>query len=84
MDNDRETAEETRDRATYEDLAERICAAWMSHQQGLAAVDYMLKRLRRDRKDGGVHQSWIQIAKMINRSANESVVRLLSGLPGPG
>jgi hypothetical protein len=56
--------QEAKDRERYGDLAERIAAVWISHQQGFASVDYALKGYVRGQGDG-ICQGSIQIAKHV-------------------
>jgi hypothetical protein len=74
-----ETEEEAKDRERYGDLAERLAAAWISHQQGLASVDYALKKYVRG-QDEDIGQGWIQIAKQVSRTMTESLASALAPL----
>ena len=76
-----ETEEEAKDRARYSDLAERLAAAWISHQQGLASIDYALKRYVRGQGEG-IGQGWIQIAKRVSQAMTESIEKAFAPL-GP-
>jgi hypothetical protein len=46
-----EREQQAKDRERYSDLAERLAAAWISHQHGRASIDYVLKKHVRDRNE---------------------------------
>jgi hypothetical protein len=75
-----ETEQEAKDRERYSDLAERLAAAWISHQQGLASVDYTLKRYVRGHEPG-ISQLWIQIAKQVSHAMTEALEQAFAPPP---
>jgi hypothetical protein len=75
-----DTEQEAKDRERYSDLAERLAAAWISHQQGLASVDYALKRYVRG-QEPAIGQGWIQIAKQVSDLMTNSIERRFGPLP---
>jgi hypothetical protein len=75
-----ESEQEANDRERYGDLAERLAAAWISHQQGLTSVDYALKRYVRG-QEGRIGQVWIDIAKHVSDTMTASMERTFAPIP---
>lgn len=75
-----ESEQEAKDRERYADLAERLAAAWISHQHGLASVDYALKRYVRG-QESAIGETWIQIAKQVSETMTASLEREFAPLP---
>jgi hypothetical protein len=61
---------------SYQELARRLRAAWMSTQAGHTGVDYVLKRYVPET----VGEPWTSLAKEVTRAAPENLAT--SGWPG--
>lgn len=73
-----ETDQESKDRARYTDLAERLAAAWVSYRMGMSGVDYTLKQNRRPGVEP-ISQGWIQMAKHVNQVMGRAFIETLGG-----
>jgi hypothetical protein len=62
------------DHNAYEELARRLCAAYLSYNLGHASVDYTLKHY----VQGEVGAAWLQLAENVSKSMTNSIEQRLA------
>ena len=62
-------------RQRYQDLAKRLCAAWISRRQGLSAVDYTYRQMKKD----DIGDYWVALAAMVEQEMSTGIVEALMG-----